>query len=409
MTEETRDYIVATYQVEEKFERLEKRAESIAIGLTVGSWTDLPQTKQEAVKAHCGRVLGVEVTGEGEDGRVVANLSIGYPIRNFTVSIPSILTTVFGKLSLDGKIRLVKLELPDAFVARFPGAKYGISGIRERVQVVGRPLLMSIFKSCIGHDLQSLTGYFIEQALGGVDFIKDDEIFFTEEYATPEQRTEAFVRASAQVLAETGKQVHYAVNLTGPTSGLIHRARRLSDLGAGALLFNVFAYGYDVLQELAADSRIQVPIMAHPAVSGALFGAPNYGLGPDIVLGKLLRLAGADIVIYPAAYGSVTLSVEEGSKLAYELRKPLPIRESFPCPSAGVHPGMVHRLVQDLGIDFIVNAGGGIHGHPGGPTAGGKAFCAAIDAAVQNVDPFQAAKASPELKQALDKWGCVSA
>ena len=39
--------------------------------------------------------------------------------------------------------------------------------------------------------------------------------------------------------------------------------------GADILLFNVFAYGLDVLQSLAEDDEIPVPIMAHPAVSGA--------------------------------------------------------------------------------------------------------------------------------------------
>ena len=36
--------------------------------------------------------------------------------------------------------------------------------------------------------------------------------------------------------------------------------------GADILLFNVFSYGLDVLQSLAEDDEIPVPIMAHPAV-----------------------------------------------------------------------------------------------------------------------------------------------
>ena len=45
--------------------------------------------------------------------------------------------------------------------------------------------------------------------------------------------------------------------------------------GADILLFNVFAYGLDVLQSLAEDDEIPVPIMAHPAVSGA-YSASSY-------------------------------------------------------------------------------------------------------------------------------------
>ena len=45
--------------------------------------------------------------------------------------------------------------------------------------------------------------------------------------------------------------------------------------GADILLFNVFAYGLDVLQSLAEDDEIPVPIMAHPAVSG-VYSASSY-------------------------------------------------------------------------------------------------------------------------------------
>ena len=44
--------------------------------------------------------------------------------------------------------------------------------------------------------------------------------------------------------------------------------------GADILLFNVFAYGLDVLQSLAEDDEIPVPIMAHPAV--VLIQHPSY-------------------------------------------------------------------------------------------------------------------------------------
>jgi 2,3-diketo-5-methylthiopentyl-1-phosphate enolase len=405
MTFNTEDFVVATYLVHDHREKLQTRAEGIAVGLTVGSWTDLPLVKQQEIQKHCGQVAGIEVVGEAENGLVKAHISILYPVINFTASIPALLTTVFGKLSMDGKIRLVGLELPASFVRNFPGPKFGVEGIRKQLGVYGRPFLMSIFKSCIGSSLSDLETYFREQAQGGVDFIKDDEIFFTEAYATPEKRVEAFSRIAEEVGRETGRKIRYAVNLTGPTSQIFERARRLSECGAGALLLNVFAYGYDVLQELASDSRVTVPIMAHPAISGALYASPEYGISSHIVLGQLTRLAGADIVLYPSAYGSVTLAAEEGTALVEELRKDNGLKQVLPAPSAGVHPGLVPTLIRDLGMDFIVNAGGGIHGHPEGPTAGGRAFVAAIEAAVAGKPLREAAKDSPELQKAIEKWG----
>ncbi|GGJ06821.1 2,3-diketo-5-methylthiopentyl-1-phosphate enolase [Alicyclobacillus cellulosilyticus] len=399
------DYIVATYRLVTRDKDLRKRAESIAVGLTVGSWTDLPAARQAQLKPYCGTVGETRILAEHQDGSILAEIEVGYPVRNLTPRIPALLTTVFGKLSMDGDIKLVGLRLPEAFVRQFPGPKFGVAGVRQRLGVEGRPLIMSIFKSCIGMPLDALVEHFTEQALGGVDLIKDDEIFFSEQLATPEARVAAYVRAAERVAGTTGRKVAYAVNLTGPTYELRDRARRLADLGAGALLFNVFAYGLDILQELAADPAIQVPIMAHPAVAGALYAAPRHGIAASIVLGQLLRLAGADIVIYPSPYGSVTLAKEEGAAVLGALRGPSPHKPCLPAPSAGIHPGMVPVLLRDFGTDFIVNAGGAIHGHPGGATAGGQAFVAAVQAAISGRPLREAAQASEPLAQAIARWG----
>lgn len=398
-------FVTAVYRVVDLPSRLEARAQSIAVGLTIGSWTDVPASRKASVQAHCGQVERVDVVAETQFDEVVAELTISYPTVNFTATVTSILTTVFGKLSMDGEIRLIELRIPDDFKQSFPGPEYGTTGIRERLAVWNRPLLMSIFKACVGLNLEELTEHYRSQALGGADFIKDDEIFFSEAYATPEQRVEAFVVAARQVYEEVGHSSYYAVNLTGPVHALRDRARRLSELGAGALLVNAIAYGYDVLRDLAADPEISAPLMIHPAMSGALYGSATHGIAADIVLGQLLRMTGADIVIYPSPYGSVTLERSEGLKLAASLRQPGVHRAVLPAPSAGIYPGLVPQLIADLGVDCIVNAGGAIHGHPGGATAGARAFRAAIAATVAGNSLADAAAEQADLAAALNKWG----
>ncbi|MCL6631394.1 MAG: 2,3-diketo-5-methylthiopentyl-1-phosphate enolase [Alicyclobacillus herbarius] len=398
-------YVLATYELEDKANALEKRAEGIAVGLTVGSWTDLPAAKQVSMQPYCGVVQGIEVLEELASDRVRARITIGYPVQNLTPSIAALLTTVFGKLSMDGVIRLTALQLPETYMQLFPGPKLGVQGIRERLGVKHRPLVMSIFKSCLGQTLDELTAHFAEQAEGGVDLIKDDEIFFSESLATPEQRVERYRAVADAVADKLGHPVLYAVNLTGPVFDLRDRARRLVDLGASALLLNVVAFGYDVLQHLAADAEIPVPILAHPAVSGALYAAPHHGIAADIVLGQLLRLAGADIAIFPSPYGSVKLPVPEAQRLVRALREENGLRPVFPAPSAGVHPGLVPDIVRDFGLDVILNAGGAIHGHPQGATGGGRAFLAAAEAVSNGTPLTEQAKTSEPLRLALEKWG----
>ena len=76
--------------------------------------------------------------------------------------------------------------------------------------------------------------------------------------------------------------------------------------GADILLFNVFSYGLDVLQSLAEDDEIPVPIMAHPAV-WCLFSIQVIWSFITIITWKATRYAGADFSLFPSPYGSVAL------------------------------------------------------------------------------------------------------
>lgn len=405
MSEVTQSFVRATYRLRDRLEHLEKRASAMAIGLTIGTWTELPQIRTDQLSLHCGQVEDISVREELSKNEVIADVSILYPVANLDGTFASLLTTVFGKLSMDGEIRLIELELPDSLMRQFPGPKFGVSGCRTRYQVDEGPLLMSIFKACIGLTLPELLDAFEAQARGGVHLVKDDEIFFTDAYATPEERVVGYREIAKRVAETTGQETAYAVNLTGSVQTLSDKAKRLADSGAGALLVNVIAYGYDVVSDLARDPDIHVPILAHPAMSGALYGGDRYGIAADVVLGQLMRFAGADMVIFPSMYGSVTLGDDETAKLLHHLRVQGAHQDVLPAPSAGIYPGLVGKLYEDFGDDLIINAGGGIHGHPKGATAGGQAFLAAIDAVKNGTSLSVAATSSEELKVAIDKWG----
>ncbi|AMV10222.1 2,3-diketo-5-methylthiopentyl-1-phosphate enolase [Geobacillus thermoleovorans] len=406
--------VMATYLLHDETD-IRKKAEGIALGLTIGTWTDLPALEQEQLRKHKGEVVAIEELGESERVNAYfgkrlkrAIVKIAYPTVNFSADLPALLVTTFGKLSLDGEVRLLDLEFPDEWKRQFPGPRFGIDGIRDRVGVHNRPLLMSIFKGMIGRDLAYLTSELKKQALGGVDLVKDDEILFDSELLPFEKRITEGKAALQEVYEQTGKRTLYAVNLTGKTFALKDKAKRAAELGADVLLFNVFAYGLDVLQALREDEEIAVPIMAHPAFSGAVTTSEFYGVAPSLWLGKLLRLAGADFVLFPSPYGSVALEREQALGIARALTDDQePFARAFPVPSAGIHPGLVPLIIRDFGLDTIVNAGGGIHGHPDGAIGGGRAFRAAIDAVLAGRPLREAAAENEALQKAIDRWGVV--
>ncbi|MED4015011.1 2,3-diketo-5-methylthiopentyl-1-phosphate enolase [Sutcliffiella cohnii] len=404
--------VIATYLVHDAKGNLERKAEGIALGLTVGSWTDLPKVDQDQLKKHKGRVVHVEYLPEDEkvnryfgEKRTKGLIKIAYPSLNFSNDIPAIITTVFGKLSLDGEIKLLDLQFSDELKRSFPGPKFGIQGIREKTGVWERPFVMSIFKGVLGRDLAFLRDQLKEQALGGVDFVKDDEILFENELTPFENRIIAGKEVLQNVYEQTGHRTLYAVNITGRTYELRDKAKRAVELGADMLLFNVFSYGLDCLQSLAEDKDIKIPIMAHPAFSGALTPSPVYGVSYELLLGKLLRYAGADFSLFPSPYGSVALKKEVTLKIAKELTKEDHVKASLPVPSAGIHPGLVPLLINDFGQESVINAGGGVHGHPDGAAGGAKAFRQAVDAVLEGKTLGEAAAEKEELQKALQLWG----
>jgi 2,3-diketo-5-methylthiopentyl-1-phosphate enolase len=395
--------LIATYNLKDIKGNPLKKAEEIALGLTVGSWTDLPELEQTQLQKHKGKVVSVE---EISDTEGEALIKVAYPQLNFSADLPAILTTVFGKLSLDGKVKLIDLEFPESLKKSLPGPRFGIEGIREKLNVFNRPLLMSIFKGVIGRDIDYLANQLSSQALGGVDIVKDDEILFENHLTPMEKRIQVGKRVLTNTFELTGHRTLYAVNLTGRSSQLRENARKAAELGADLLLFNVFAYGLDILQELREDEEIGLPIMAHPAVSGSFLSSENYGFSHSLILGKLLRYAGADLSLFPSPYGSVALEKSKTLSIKHELLKDDEFyKKSFPVPSAGIHPGLVPLLINDFGIESVINAGGGVHGHPGGAVAGGKAFRQAIDVHLNSQTLVSGSETNPELKTAIELWG----
>ncbi|WP_027084891.1 2,3-diketo-5-methylthiopentyl-1-phosphate enolase [Cohnella panacarvi] len=398
-------YSLATYRLYDDKADFDKKASGIAVGLTVGSWTELPETAKAQMQQHLGQVVSVDVHDGGE-GRRYADMTIAYPDVNFSRDLPALLVTAFGKLSMDGRIKLIDLQPSTEFLSAFPGPKLGMQGVRDLLGVHDRPLVMSIFKSVIGHDLTGLREQFLQQALGGVDLIKDDEILFENPLTPLEKRVEACMDAAREAERTTGQKLIYFANLTGSTFQLKANAKRAIAAGANGLLFNVLAYGFDALAELAADPDITVPIAAHPSLAGAIYPSQYHGMSAALLLGKLMRIAGADLSLFPSPYGSVVMPKAENLAVKEALlNAPLPQKPAVPVPSAGIHPGLVPLILQDFGPDVVVNAGGGVHGHPLGAAAGGRAFRQAVDAVIKGQSLEQYAQQHEELRIAIERWG----
>ncbi len=348
-----------------------RQAEIIAVGQTLGS-ADAHYPGREAALAACrAEVCAVQTSTGGSQA------TIAFPVGNTEGDIGSVLTMVFGKYSLAGPARLVDLTLPPTVGTR---PRYGIAGLRRLLGVRDRPLLMAIFKPALG--LSAADHAVLLEGLvdTDLDLIKDDEILPDIAQAPTMERLRACRPVIERISQRRGRPFLYAVNVTGRADRLLERARALVAAGANALLLNVLVYGYPMLEALAADPAIGVPIIAHPALAGALALSPDHGIDYSLVLGRLMRRAGADIVLHPARFGSLPFARDDEARVIAALSAADGDWPAvFPGPSAGIKPAIVPALMQDYGRDLVINAGSAIFDAGKPPRAAVADFLAAME------------------------------
>ena len=409
------EYIIATYLVSyHKIIPVPRLSLLLAIEQSTGTWVAVPGETPEVRAQHVAKVIGVyevpdyefEVPPGVETRDYI--VQIAFPEVNIGEQIPMLLTAVVGNISMGGRIKVLDIRFPEKYVAGFKGPKFGIPGVREILGVPDRPLLNNMIKPCTGYPLEVGAGLFRDAALGGCDIIKDDELIADASFNSAMGRVKRYMEIEKQVYEEKGERTLYTVNISDKVPKIFENAKRAVELGCNALMINYLAVGLPVMRAIAEDPDINVPILAHMDVAGAMYMSPFHGLSSHIVLGKLPRLAGADIVVIPAPYGKAPVITDKFLNAARTLSFPLyNLKPTWPMPSGGITPSMVPDVMRDLGNDIVIGSGGGIHAHPQGPIAGAKAFRQAIDAVMQGISLEEYGKDHPELEVAHRQWAEV--
>ena len=408
------DYLLATYYTEAPAdEDIFQRAGSLAVGQTIGTWTPVPGITEEMLSNHMARVVSVydvpptELTTDLKSDRRAVILQLAFPEVNLGSSLPMILTTLLGNdVSTSIQLKLLDIQISESQSAAFGGPKFGIQGMRQLTRVPQRPLLLNVLKPCTGFPSEAAVPWFEESARGGTDVIKDDELLGNPSFNQVLRRVTLFKQAADRVFQDTGHRTLYCANVTERADIALENAHKAVELGVDMVMINAPFSGLGVLQALAADARVNVPILAHFAGFAASTEAQRSGMTSPLFLGKLMRLAGADAVSITSPYSAYPLLREKFIRTAQLMSLPLyQIKASLPVPGGGVHPATAQRLVQDLGPDIMLSVGGAIQGHPGGAGAGARAMLAALDASAEGIPLDIKAREVPELRTALETWG----
>lgn len=408
------DYIIASYFFRSTKESdVYEKAKSFAIGQTLGTWLPVPGITNEMRKKYGGRITAIydippaELTGD-EPEETAHIIQIAFPDENFSPQFPMLFTTLLGNdVSTSAQVKLIDLKFSKKFLSHFKGPRYGINRLYEYFGIQKRPVVLNMIKPCLGYTPAEGAKIFKEIASGGVDIIKDDELFADTSYSPVIERVKSYTKAAREVQEETGHLTMYCVNITDRQDKMTEHAHRAVEAGAGALLVNFVATGLGALQALAEDPAITVPLIAHYASVGAISESPYTGISTHLMLGKLARIAGADICMFSSPYSTYPFLKRRYFQIADAQRLPLyDILPTMPLIGGGITPNSARRIIADLGSEIMLAVGGAILGHPMGPAQGAKAMMQTVKAIADgtDIDELAKQKGNKALRIALDKW-----
>jgi len=270
------------------------------------------------------------------------------------------LNVLWGNVSLFPGIKIVDLQLPEFFLAKYKGPRFGVDGLREIFGAPTRPLVSTALKP-MGSDAQTLAEMARTLALAGFDLIKDDHSLANQPWATWKERVTLVARAVSEANEVTGGKSLYAPSLNLPFDQIVDAAHTAKDLGAGALLVLPGITGFDSLRLLAADDSLALPIQGHPAMLGSLVTSKSEGISHGIALGTLMRLAGADISIFPNVGGRFSFTKDQCLEITDKSREKLgSLKPMLVSPAGGMTLERIPGMIEMYGKDSALLIGGAL-------------------------------------------------
>ncbi|MFA5020068.1 MAG: type III ribulose-bisphosphate carboxylase [Candidatus Pacearchaeota archaeon] len=402
-----KDDIVCLFRITPNKMSMEEAANTVALESSVGTWTEVKE--QDYVKKLRARVFEIKKD----------YIKVAYPSGLFEPeNIPNILSSIAGNIFGMKTVKSIRLEdvsFPNSILKHHKGPKYGIKGIREMMDVQKRPLIGTIIKPKLGLNTEHHSKSAYESWIGGCDIVKDDENLSSQRFNKFEKRLSKTLQMADKAESETGEKKAYLVNITAETREMIKRAQLAEAQGSKYIMIDILTSGWSAVQTIR-ECKFKMAIHAHRAMHAAFTRNKTQGISM-MAIADFARLAGVDQLHIGTGIGKLDGDIKEIKSLAEEIKgkdikstnKRLKqnwsnINSVLPVSSGGLHPGHIPFLVRNLGKDLVIQAGGGIHGHPDGTKAGAIAARQAIDAVMQNISLRTYAKNHEELRKALEKW-----
>jgi len=377
---------------------------------SVGTWTDVKTMKKEIGEKLAPKVYHLDNRNK--------RCRIAYPIELFELgNLPCVMSSIGGNIygmSAAKWLRWEDVRLPRKMLKSFKGPQFGIPGVRKYLKVYDRPLVGTIVKPKVGLDSKEHANTAYEAWVGGCDVVKDDENLTSQNFNQFKKRVKLTLKALRKAEEETGEKKVYLANCTAESEEMLKRIKFVEKQGGNYIMLDIITLGWSALQ--TARNHTKLPIHAHRAGHAMMDRFKEHGMTMEVIA-QLARMVGVDTLHIGAAYGKMSGGADEVLHIEKEVESEFTkrtkdhlaqdwekVKPVFGVASGGVHPGVVPKIMKLMGNDIVIQAGGGIHGHPQGTRKGARAMRQAVDAALNNVSLKKYAGDHEELRQALEKW-----
>jgi len=389
---------------------MKEAAGAVAAESSVGTWTELT-TETKRIARMRAKVFEIKDN----------YIKVAYPAELFErENMPEILSSIAGNIfgmKIVKNLRLEDIEFPESIIKSFKGPAFGINGIRKLLNVKGRPLVGTIVKPKLGLNSKEHAKVAYDAWLGGCDIVKDDENLSSQDFNKFRERVMYTLIARDKAEKETGEKKAYLPNITAETEEMIDRANFVRHNNGNYLMVDIITMGWSALQTVRKHN-FKLPLHAHRAGYAALSRNKKHGISM-LTIAKIARLIGVDSLHIGTAVGKMEGPTKEVAEIEEEIelsliKKDQPshileqkwynIKPVMAVCSGGLYPTLVPSLIKMFGKNIIIQAGGGIHGHELGTTAGATAMRQAVEASLKGISLREYAKNHKELYIALRQW-----
>ena len=346
------------------------------------------------------------------------DISIGIPMGLIDTTysgIANLLIFAVGDLFANKnfkKIRTKDIDLPKTLLEIYTGPKFGIDGIREKLNNNG-PIFASLIHPKYGLSAKKYGQIAKDLLENGADMVMDDQYCVSNDTCPIYEKADAVFSNLKDVIKKDGPKL-YSINITSGKN-LIDTYHKIQEIASKynvedniVMAFNGITGGFTGLEILSdiSDKPIQVHVGSH----GLLTRHSDYSISMHILC-KLFRLIGGDF-INAGHIAEKKVWYYSDSEVIYNNYDTLRgkfdnIKPSFPVAAGGLDPLSIEQNVKILGNDTVFQIGGFVFSDPFDYNRGIKCIRQTFDYINQgydlsNLNLNDETKKYPELKTYLE-------